>query len=70
MAALAHGALNNWGQYAFKYMEKGGEPNDMVVLAAGGLAVLAVGGLLLEYGYPSAPAVSAASQSASAAATR
>jgi hypothetical protein len=53
IAALAHGALNNWGQYAFKFMDDGGaggEARDMLVLAAGGLGLLAVGSLLLAYG--------------------
>jgi uncharacterized protein len=57
MVALAHGAFNNWGQYAFKFMGDGGaggDPRDMLVLAAGGLAVLAVGSLLMTYGLPSA----------------
>lgn len=37
--ALAHGAFNNWGQYAFKFMGDegpGGEPRDMLVMLAGG----------------------------------
>jgi uncharacterized protein len=53
IAALAHGALNNWGQYAFKFMNDagpGGEPRDMIVLAAGGLALIGVGALLLRSG--------------------
>jgi len=56
MVALAHGALNNWGQYAFKFMGdegSGGEPRDMLVLAAGGLAVLGVGILLITRALPS-----------------
>ena len=54
--ALAHGALNNWGQYAFKFMQDegpGGQPRDMLILAAGGLAVLAVGSLLVAKGLSS-----------------
>jgi membrane protease YdiL (CAAX protease family) len=50
IVALAHGALNNWGQYAFKFMADGGpggHPRDLIILGAGGLAVLAVGSLLL-----------------------
>ena len=53
IVALAHGSLNNWGQYAFKFMEDGGpggQPRDMLILGAGGLAVLAVGTLLVARG--------------------
>jgi membrane protease YdiL (CAAX protease family) len=45
--ALAHGALNNWGQYAFKFVAGPGEFHDAMVLGAGGLALVAVGSLLL-----------------------
>jgi hypothetical protein len=54
MVALAHGALNNWGQYAFKFMAGPGQLQDGAVLAAGGLALLAVGTVLLAR-LPSAP---------------
>jgi hypothetical protein len=47
MVALAHGALNNWGQYAFKFMAGPGQLHEGTVLAAGGLALLAVGSVLL-----------------------
>ena len=56
MVALAHGALNNWGQHAFKFMGDegaGGEPRDMLVLAVGGMAVLGVGILLITRALPS-----------------
>ena len=49
IVSLAHGALNNWGQYAFKYMQFVRAP-DSVVGAAGGLAVLVLGSLLLTRG--------------------
>jgi membrane protease YdiL (CAAX protease family) len=52
MAALAHGALNNWGQYAFKFIAGTGQLHDALVLGAGGLALLAVGSLLLANGLP------------------
>lgn len=58
IVALAHGALNNWGQYAFKFMQDGGpggQPRDMVILGAGGLAVLAVGAVLVARGLASTP---------------
>ena len=48
LVAIAHGASNNWGQYAFKYMKDSGTPDrDMIVLGAGSLALLCVGVLLL-----------------------
>jgi membrane protease YdiL (CAAX protease family) len=53
MVALAHGALNNWGQYAFKYME---DPavDWMMVLGAAGVALFVVGSLLLAFALPPA----------------
>lgn len=54
MVALAHGALNNWGQFAFKFMAEGsgdGQFADVVMLGAGGLALLAVGSLLVVYAW-------------------
>ena len=51
LCAIAHGAMNNWGQYTFKYMKDSGNPAaDFAVLLAGSLAVLAAGGLLLWFG--------------------
>ncbi len=48
LVSIAHGALNNWGQYAFKYMKESVQPDkDIVVLAAGNLTLLIVGGFLL-----------------------
>jgi uncharacterized protein len=47
MVSLAHGALNNWGQYAFKFMTGPGRWTEGLVLGAGNLAVLVVGVLLL-----------------------
>jgi membrane protease YdiL (CAAX protease family) len=48
LVAIAHGALNNWGQYAFKYMKESTAPQtDLMVLSAGSLALLFVGVLLL-----------------------
>jgi membrane protease YdiL (CAAX protease family) len=49
IVSLAHGALNNWGQYAFKYMQFIKAP-DLVVGGAGLLAVLVLGTLLLSLG--------------------
>jgi membrane protease YdiL (CAAX protease family) len=46
IVAIAHGALNNWGQYALKYMQFVEAP-DSVVAAAGSIAVLMVGTILL-----------------------
>ena len=51
LAAIAHGAMNNWGQYALKYMQDSGSPGaDMAVLAAGSAALMLVGALLLWRG--------------------
>jgi membrane protease YdiL (CAAX protease family) len=48
LVAIAHGASNNWGQYAFKYIKDSGAPDrDIAVLGAGSLALLSVGVLLL-----------------------
>lgn len=47
LVALAHGSLNNWGQYAFKFMDGGGS-HDALVLAAGGVALVATGCVLLR----------------------
>jgi membrane protease YdiL (CAAX protease family) len=48
LVAIAHGALNNWGQYAFKYMKETVAPDtDIAVLSAGSVALLVVGTLLL-----------------------
>jgi membrane protease YdiL (CAAX protease family) len=47
IVSIAHGALNNWGQYALKYMRFNDAP-DSVVGASGFIAVLAVGALLLS----------------------
>jgi len=49
MVALAHGALNSWGQYAFKYMKDGpATAADLKALGAGFLALFAVGALLVS----------------------
>jgi membrane protease YdiL (CAAX protease family) len=51
LTAIAHGALNNWGQYAFKYMKDSGSPGaDITVLSSGSLALLVLG-ILLLWGY-------------------
>jgi CAAX protease family protein len=54
MVTLAHGALNNWGQYAFKFIEGPKGIDGALVLGAGGLALLVVGSLLLAYAWPAA----------------
>jgi membrane protease YdiL (CAAX protease family) len=71
MVALAHGALNNWGQFAFKFMGGlgTGQASDVLVLGAGGLALLAAGSFLLVYGCPSASPLAARSRPSSASAT-
>jgi uncharacterized protein len=56
LVAIAHGASNNWGQYAFKYMQDSATPDkDIVVLCVGSLALLAGGVLLLWRGVESRP---------------
>jgi membrane protease YdiL (CAAX protease family) len=52
IVALAHGALNNWGQYAFKYMQDFAVADPALVLGAGDAALLVVGGLLVALGLP------------------
>jgi membrane protease YdiL (CAAX protease family) len=48
LVAIAHGALNNWGQYAFKYMKESvTSDTDLAILGAGSLTLLIVGVLLL-----------------------
>jgi len=47
IAALAHGALNDWGQYAFKYMHAGPELDLTPVLLAGSIALVATGTILI-----------------------
>ena len=48
LVALAHGASNNWGQYAFKYARDSGAPAaDVLALTFGFLALLFVGAFLL-----------------------
>jgi membrane protease YdiL (CAAX protease family) len=47
IAASAHGSLNNWGQYAFKFVSGEGQPIDSLVLASGSLALIALGAILL-----------------------
>lgn len=47
IVAIAHGALNNWGQYAFKYVVVEAAPSDILLLAAGSAALTALGAILL-----------------------
>jgi len=59
LVAIAHGALNNWGQYAFKYMKDSVTPDavssDLAALRAAGVALLVVGVSLLWFGVPPQP---------------
>ncbi|MCU1329267.1 MAG: putative abortive infection protein [Bryobacterales bacterium] len=56
LVAIAHGAANNWGQYAFKYLEDSATPSgDIFLLAAGSLVLLVVGVLLLWRGVAAEP---------------
>ena len=57
LVSLSHGALNNWGQYAFKFINTAG-PHDLELFALVNLALLAVGlGALAQI--PVSPRVSA-----------
>jgi len=48
LVSIAHGAANNWGQYAFKYMRDSGTPDrELIVLNIGSLALLFAGAVLL-----------------------
>jgi membrane protease YdiL (CAAX protease family) len=53
IVTLAHGALNNWGQVAFKYLRDFVVADELLVLGAGVVAVLAAGCLLLAFAMPS-----------------
>jgi membrane protease YdiL (CAAX protease family) len=53
IVTLAHGSLNNWGQYAFKFMRDFRSGNDLLILAVGTVAVLAMGTALLVFAVPS-----------------
>jgi CAAX protease family protein len=59
LVAIAHGALNNWGQYAFKYMNDSITPeavnSDLAALRASGVALLVVGVCLLWFCVPAPP---------------
>jgi membrane protease YdiL (CAAX protease family) len=52
IVALAHGALNAWGQYAFKFMTGPGQLRDALVLTTGGIALTAVGAVLVTRSNP------------------
>jgi membrane protease YdiL (CAAX protease family) len=56
VASIAHGALNNWGQFAFKFMDLRQEGDGSVILLAGGFALVIVGTVLLAFGAPSSRA--------------
>jgi outer membrane protein assembly factor BamB len=47
IVALAHGAMNNWGQFAFKYMQAGPGVDLAPVLLAGSVAVVVTGAVLV-----------------------
>ncbi|HEX3704517.1 MAG TPA: CPBP family intramembrane glutamic endopeptidase [Vicinamibacterales bacterium] len=53
LVSIAHGALNNWGQYAFRYMKDSGSVGkDTLALSGGFLALFAVATCLLWRGVP------------------
>ena len=47
MVSLAHGSLNNWGQYAFKFMTSSGAYDDALLALVNG-ALLLVGLVALQ----------------------
>jgi len=47
VVAIAHGAANNWGQFAFKFME--GDAGNLRLAVANSLALLALGLLVLLF---------------------
>jgi membrane protease YdiL (CAAX protease family) len=52
IVALAHGSLNNWGQFVFKYMEISNAAESLRLLLAGALILVFVGILLLSLAMP------------------
>jgi membrane protease YdiL (CAAX protease family) len=54
IVAIAHGSLNNWGQYAFKFMRELAAPSPSVLLGAGFLGVFVVGSCLVAFALPPA----------------
>jgi GNAT superfamily N-acetyltransferase len=48
--AIAHGSLNNWGQYAFKFMRDLAAPPPSLLLGAGFFGVFVVGSCLVAFG--------------------
>lgn len=58
LCAIAHGALNSLGQYAFKFMKDAPATDaDLLTLKAGFLALLVVGSLLLWWSPGTTPTV-------------
>ena len=52
MVTLAHGAVNNWGQFVFKYVNDFTKADAILVLDAGGRAVLLLGIALVILALP------------------
>jgi membrane protease YdiL (CAAX protease family) len=52
MVTLAHGAVNNWGEYVFKYLNDFTRADPILVLDAGGRAVLLLGMALVILALP------------------
>lgn len=59
IVALAHGAMNDWGQFAFKYMDAGSGVDLAPVLLAGSAAALVTGAALMWSLRPSVPRIAA-----------
>lgn len=54
LAAIAHGAFNNWGQISFKYMKDVTVPDPVLVAGEAMIGVSLVAILLLAFATPSA----------------
>ena len=52
MVTIAHGAVNDWGQYAFEYLDDFTRADPIQVLDAGGRAVLLLGMALVILALP------------------
>ncbi|MFA5910559.1 MAG: CPBP family intramembrane glutamic endopeptidase [Vicinamibacterales bacterium] len=53
LVTIAHGALNSWGQYAFKFMQDFVRADQALVLGVGNVGLLLVGSLLAWQGLAS-----------------
>ncbi len=52
IVSIAHGALNNWGQYAFKFLNDFTVADAAIVLLSGSLVLLLIAMVLMKYFLP------------------